>query len=67
MWIEVLWWIGHLAAIGVILGAVNYAIERVPIAEPFKSAAKVGVLILAVIVLIVMVFRLFTILGHPLA
>jgi hypothetical protein len=66
MFIAVLWWLGQVVGIGLIAYLLWWLVEYIP-AEPFKTVGRVAVGILAVILLIYMVLRLFEILGHPIA
>ena len=67
MIVAVLWWLAQVAGIGLIAYLVLWAVDYSGVPAPFSKALRLGVTILAVVVLIVMVLRLFVILGHPLA
>ncbi len=65
MIITTLWWMAQCAGIGVMVYAALWGVNAAGIPEPFGKLVRLAVVIGGVALAIMMVFRLFVILGHP--
>jgi len=65
MIVTVLWWMAQCAGLGAIVYVAWWGVNAAGIPEPFGKLVRLAVIIGGVALGIMMVFRLFEILGHP--
>jgi len=62
-----LWWLAMVGAGGVIAYLLWWGIGALGVPDPFQKYMRGAVGVAVVVFLIYMIFRLFAILGHPIA
>ena len=65
MIVPVLWWLAQCAGLGAVVYLALWGVDRSGVGEPFGRLMRLAVIVGAVGLGIMMIFRLFDILGHP--
>lgn len=67
MIVPVLWWLAMCAGLGAVVYLALWGIDASGVGDPFRKVMRLAVIIGAVGLGIMMIFRLFALLGHPIA